>query len=273
MGNDRDARAWQQIADSLGSIEVDERGSSGHDAYVAYARSVLAPLAVALGWDAKPDETPDVGQLRRSALGYLGGWGDPAVIAEARKRFVAFTTDRSAIPADDQQTVLFIVATNADAATFDQLHALAKASKSDAELRRIYSAMMYVRDDALAKRALAIALSSEIPPQDADLQSNLVYALSYYHPVLAWHAFSEHWQALTKPSGASAPLGLAQYTPETFWNATSPAEMESFVKARVAPSMLPNLARGMERMRFALDQQQRFVPAADAYVASLSSAH
>ena len=270
MGDDRDARAWAQIADSLSSIEVDERGSSGHDAYVAYARSVLAPLAVALGWNPAPGETPDVGQLRRSVLGYLGAWGDPAVIAEARKRFAAFLTDRSAIPLDDQQTVLSIVAANADATTFDQLHALAKASKSDAELRRVYLSMMTVHDEMLAQRALEIALSAEIPPQDADLQGNLVWALSANHPVLAWHAFTEHWEALIKSSGSSAPLVLAQYVPEQYWNAVSPAEMESFVKARVAPSMLPNLARGMERMRFALDQRRRFVVAADAYVTSLS---
>jgi aminopeptidase N len=39
MGTDLDTRAWHQIAHALGSIEYDERGSSGHDAFSAYASS------------------------------------------------------------------------------------------------------------------------------------------------------------------------------------------------------------------------------------------
>src|SRR5262249_28269218 len=50
MGASVDSSAWQQINNSLGVIEHDERGSAGHDAFAAYARSVIKPLADRLGW-------------------------------------------------------------------------------------------------------------------------------------------------------------------------------------------------------------------------------
>ncbi len=191
MGNDRDARAWNRIVNSLTAIEIFERGTSGYGAYLAYARSVIKPLGTDLGWDARPHETPDVGDLRRNVLLHLGIWGDSEVIAEARKRFAAYLSDHAAIPVDDQELVFQIVAVNADAATFDQLHALATSTKNETELRRIDTALMLVRDDALAQRALAIALSNEIPPQAAELRIELVGALGFEHPTLAWNAYRD----------------------------------------------------------------------------------
>jgi aminopeptidase N len=41
MGGDLDARIWEQIAAALSTIEYDERGTPGHNAFAAYARSIL----------------------------------------------------------------------------------------------------------------------------------------------------------------------------------------------------------------------------------------
>jgi hypothetical protein len=60
--------------------------------------------------------------------------------------------------------VLSIVAYHADAATFKQLHAVARTGKNETETRRLYRALFHVRDPHLAGRAACIALSPEIPP-------------------------------------------------------------------------------------------------------------
>jgi aminopeptidase N len=138
MGADLDTRAWVQIAQALETIEYAERGTVGHDGFAAYARSILRPAFVRLGWDAMPGETPGVQRLRRKLLSDLGIWGDSAVIDEARKRFSAFVTDHKAITPDYQAVVLSIVAHYADAATFDRLHAIARAATDQAVLERYY---------------------------------------------------------------------------------------------------------------------------------------
>jgi len=70
-----------------------------------------------VGWDPKPNEAPDVEQLRHTVLADLGTWRDASTIAEAKKRFARFVTDRGSVPPDEQSTLLSIVAINADGPT------------------------------------------------------------------------------------------------------------------------------------------------------------
>ncbi len=214
MGADLDARIWQQIADALATIEFDERGSAGHDAFAALARSMIEPVASRMGWDARPDETPDLQQLRRALIKNLGLWGDQAVIGEARKRFTAFVADHRAIAPDDQSMILSIVARYADVSSFDQLHSIAKRAADETEQRRYFSALMDVGDPQLAKQAAAIALSDEIPPQGARWRMALIVRLAELHKELSWSTFTENAEMLLAPMPKYAPLIKAQYVPE-----------------------------------------------------------
>ena len=268
MGDDLDARAWEQIAESLGTIEYDERGTPGHDALAAYARSVLKPVANRLGWDAKPEETPAVQTLRRTVLQDLGVWGDQGMITEAQKRFSAFARDRGAINPDDQSMVLSIVGLYANEATFEQLHDLARHSKDDAELTRLYLAMAHVRDPQLAAQAAQIALSKELPPQDTALPIRMIGSLCEEQPKLAWDSFADNYERLLTPWGSLAPMTLAQDTPEYFWNSLPLDQLEAWLKAHVPAGMDANIEKGMQAARFKVSEKEALVPAADAYLAA-----
>ena len=268
MGGDLDTRAWEQITDALRTIEYDERGSKGHDAFAAYARSIVKPVADRLGWDAKSGETPDTQQLRRTLIGDLGTWGDPQIRAEAQRRFSRFVDDRSTISPDDQLMTLSIVGLYADEATFEQLHALAKQAKDDAERRRLYLALVSVRDTKLAKRAAKIALDPEIPAQSLQLRLEMVFGLRNEHPDLAWSVFSANAQMLFSSSGNLEPLFIAQYVPQYFWNSLPLDQLEDWIKAHSPAEMSSNIAKGMEGARFKVAEKQRLVPAADAWLAA-----
>ena len=269
MGSNLDTRAWEQIAAALGTIEYAERGTAGYDAFSAYARSIIRPLAGRLGWDSRPGETPDVQQLRRLLIGDLGAWGEQDVIDEARRRFSAFVSDRSAIRPDDQPFILFIVARNADAAAFEQLHAIARQAKDETEQQRYYLALMEVSDAQLAAQAAQIALSPELPPQAARWRLRLVVRLASRHHELSWITFTDNVETLLSPNPKYAPLITAQYVPVYFWNSVPLDQLESWVRAHVPEQMSPNVARGMETARFKLSEKNALVPAADAYVSSL----
>jgi aminopeptidase N len=266
MGTDLNQRAWEQITGALDSIERDERGTPGHDAFMVYARTVIKPLLAQLGWDAKADETPGIQRLRRTVIADLGAWGDADVVAEARKRFAAFITDRASVRPDDQAMLLGIVGQNASAADFAQLHAIAKDARNQTELQRYYTAMMRVRDPALASQAIAIALSDEIPQQAATARLSMVLTVYNAHPALAWSTFQQNVDPLMAPFQPNGPFILAQYVPEIFWNTVPLEELEPWVRQHVPAEVLPNLARGMETARFNLAEKTMLVKAADAYV-------
>jgi aminopeptidase N len=268
MGSSLNTRAWQQIAAALGTIEYAERGTGGYAAYSAYARSIIKPVSARLGWDSKPGETPDLQQLRRLLIGDLGAWGDQQIIDEARRRFSLFIADRSAIATDDQPTILDIVARNADAVAFEQLHAIARQAKDETEQQRFYLALMDVRDPQLAAQAAQIALSPELPPQAARWRLRLVVRLAGQHHDLSWTTFTNNVEPLLSPNPKYRPLITAQYVPVYFWDSVPPHELESWVRAHVPEQMAPNVERGMETARFKLSEKDALVPAADAYVSA-----
>jgi aminopeptidase N len=266
MGANREARAWEQIATALAQIEYAEQTAPGHDAFAAFARATLHPAFERLGWISKADENPDVQSLRRLLLGDLGKWGDPSVLNEARRRFAAFAKDHDTIAADDQQTILSIVATFADSATFEQLHAVARAAKNETELQRYYAVLMDVHDPDLARKASQIALSAEIPPQADALRLRLVSRLATEHQTLAWSVLTQNIKRLMAPYPKYAPLLTAEDVPQIFWSGVPLAEVERWVKAQVPAEMGPNVERGMESARFKLAQKKALIAAADQYL-------
>jgi aminopeptidase N len=267
-----DARAWQQVAGSLETLEFDERGAPGHDDFERFARSLAAPVLAQLGWDASAGESPDQAQLRRLLLADLAEWGDQSVIDEARRRFHAFLADRRAILPDDQSTILGIVATYADAGTFEQLHAIAKSAASEAEMRRFFGALMAVRDPLLAQQAAEIALSDEIPPQAGSLRMGLVVRIGVTHPELSWSTFTHNAPRLLAPFARYIPLISAQDVPVWYWNGVPMTDIETWVRAQVPAEMAANIERGLQSARFRLAEKQRLLPEADAFTRAMGAA-
>jgi aminopeptidase N len=273
MGTDRDARAWQQIVQALAIIEYDERGSPGHQAFAAYARALIKPMADQLGWDAAPQETPDVGDLRDTLLRDLSTWGDQATIDAARRRFAAFIKDPSSLSADAQPTLLTIVGQNADAATFAQLHKLAKEAKDDTFMQRCYVALSRVRDPNLAREVVQIALSNELPPQANTLALRLVLGLAREHPRLSWDTYvANQTQLMKSVQSGVRPLVIAGQAPAVYWDALPLDQLEAWARANIPKEASENLARGMESAHHRAAQKATLVKAADAYLATAKHA-
>lgn len=83
------------------------------------------------------------------------------MVAEAIRRFKADKTDPSAIPGPLRRTILGVVAKGADAATWDAIHAQAQAEKTPLIKAQLYSLLASSEDEALAKKALELALTPE----------------------------------------------------------------------------------------------------------------
>ena len=120
-----------------------------------------------------PARRSPAAELRRTLLAALGAWGDPATLAEARVRFDRVVANPGSLPPEIFALVTGIVGTNADAATFDRLHALAQNAKDPTTASRYRFALMRARDPQLAERALQIAISNEVPPQQESSRLSL----------------------------------------------------------------------------------------------------
>jgi aminopeptidase N len=268
MHGNLDARAWQQISDALQVIEVLERDSPGHDAFAAFASALVKPTADRLGWQAQADETPDITSLRQTLLADLGAWGDADTIAEAKRRFQTYLKDHTSLSADQQPTVLGIVAQYADGATFAQLRQLAKSAGNETELERNYLALAAVRDPGLAAQVLQIAVSDELPPQAAALNLRLVASLAERFHQASWETFTANLDKLMQPFPSESTLILGQQVPVVYWDSMPLDQLETWVKAHVPAEAADTVARGMQTARFRLSEKQTLVPAADAFLKS-----
>jgi aminopeptidase N len=269
MGSSLDARAWTQITDALGTLEIDEIGTPGYANFTSYARALIKPAADELGWSARPQDSPATNLLRQVLLLDLGYWGDTQVIAEAQRRFALFLKDRQAIDVDEQDTIFQIVANHADRNQFNALHQLARTATDQELRRRLYGALARVSDPQLAHDVASIALSNEILPQDNYVPLGLLMRLAARHPQLAWQAFSTTPKDLFAADGTFAPMSRAQGVPQVFWRAAPLPEIKAWLDQREPKEMDSAVAHYMDWARLRLAEQAAMIPAVDRYIQQL----
>jgi aminopeptidase N len=175
---------WNAIAIQLGALDHLFDGDADGQARVRkFAIARLSPVLARLGWDAKAGETSSTTLLRTRLIGSLSAMGDPQVVAEARRRFAARDSDPSALPVALRRTVLGIVARHADAAAWDTLHAMAKAETTAQVRDEYYGLLARTEDEALARRALELAISGE--PGETN-SASMISGVAEKHPDLAF---------------------------------------------------------------------------------------
>ncbi|MTV36633.1 M1 family metallopeptidase [Duganella radicis] len=182
---------WEKIAEVLADLRDHYQGKPEQRAALdRFASARLKPVLARIGWDAARDESASVVNLRETLIGALGKAGDPAVIAEARRRYADAATDPAALPAALRRPVLSVIAASADAATWEQLHASARAEQSSMTRIELYQLLGAARDKALAQRALDLALTDE---PGATLGASIISSVAARHPELAFDFAQAHY--------------------------------------------------------------------------------
>ncbi|SKB70913.1 M1 family metallopeptidase [Luteibacter sp. 22Crub2.1] len=182
---------WDDIATDFTSLDsYFKNNARGRAALRRFASARLSPKLAQVGWEAKAGEEAPVANLRAHLIGSLGNLGDAKVIAEARRRY-----ETNEVPPELRKTILAVVATNADAATWDKLHEQAKAEKSPLVKDRLYGLLADPVDDALAQRALDLALTGEAGQTNS---AALISGVSRRHPELAFDFAVAHKGAVDK---------------------------------------------------------------------------
>ncbi|HEY1774173.1 MAG TPA: M1 family metallopeptidase [Gammaproteobacteria bacterium] len=224
------------LVGQLADLNFYYEGLPTQAAFKAYGRKVVDPLFAKVGWDQKPGEDSNVTILRGQLLEALGAFDDPAVIAEANKRFAAYLKDHDSLSPDMRLTVLGIVADHADATTWEQLHQLAKAASSNLEKRQLYRLLASVHDQSLAQKALDLSLTDEVP---ATTRPAILGAASEYYPEMTLDFFVAHQDAYI---ALLEPASRSRFAPRLASNARDTgiiAKLEAY-----AAKSIPENARG-----------------------------
>ncbi|UOT00254.1 M1 family metallopeptidase [Xanthomonas arboricola] len=175
---------WDMVASIYDDVDGSfERDPAARTAWRAYAVPRLSAEFATLGWDNRAGDSAQIQQLRTRLIATLSDMGDAAVIAEARRRFAAFQANPASLSPELRDSVLGAVAHNADAATWDALHALARQETSSMVRDTYYDFLSMPNDEALAKRALELALTAE---PGATTGASMIDRVASRHPELAF---------------------------------------------------------------------------------------
>jgi aminopeptidase N len=231
---DADPQILREVVGSLGGIDGMYRGDdAGQARFREFALAKLRPMFAAIGWEERPGDSDPVKRLRTSLIGTLSSLGDAGVIAEARRRYAASETDPDAMPVALRRTILGIVADHADAATWDKLHAQAKAETTPLIKDQLYSLLASAKDEALAKRALELALTDE---PGATNSAGMISYVSYEHPDMAFDFAVAHREQVDKLVDSTS---RSRFYPGLGSSSRDPgmiAKLNAFADAHIAAS-------------------------------------
>jgi len=213
----------------------------------SFTVNTLLPVFERVGWDSSPNEKPAKIALRSYLIRLLGKLREPGVIEESRKRFEAFLEDRSSLNPDLRSAVITNVAREADENTYEALAKLAATAENSEERWLFYGALTEPRDEALAKRTLALSLDESLYPETA---TYLVSGLAWdNHAPLAWAHAEEHFDYLRSKLSA---LWSNDYFPQMAVSLPpdiAEKELRRFAKAHLEEKDTPAVERAIADIR------------------------
>ncbi len=264
VADDRNRAVWERVMSAIGRVDDLERGLPGRSAFQAYARARLQPPFARLGWDRRAGESEDDTILRGKLIGQLGALGDRSVIAEAKRRFAALLKDPRSLDANLRGPVIFIAGRWADSTIWNQLRTLAHKATSTEERVRYYVALAAAIDPALAKEALALTLTDEVPNEIAN--GIMMEVAAGEHPQMAFAFVKAHFDALSAKRGPYFRSFFMSSLMSHFAERKYAEELARFAPAHETPGGRIAAARAEEEIVEAADFRARQVPAIDAWI-------
>ncbi|HXI87556.1 MAG TPA: M1 family metallopeptidase, partial [Parvularculaceae bacterium] len=253
------------VADALAGMARSYQGLPGEPAFDSFGRAVLDPILARVGWEAAANEDSNVTLLRGDLLDTLSALNDQSVIDEADRRFAAYLTDPSALSSDLRSMVLGIVAEHATPKNWDALHALARKADTSLERNRLYRLLGETRDEALAKRALAITLTDEAP---VTTRPSIIDAVSEFHPELAFDFAVAH---LDQVNAWLEPDSRTEFEAGLAGNANDPAmidKLKAFAEAHIPPTGRQAAVRAEGEIAYAAKIRAERLPEVDQWLAA-----
>ncbi len=255
----------RMLVDQLTDLDNLLAGRATRPAFRQFARGLLAPVFARVGWPAAGGDAGDAATLRVDLIVALGTFDDEAVVAEVDRRFQAFLAEPSSLQGDAREAVLTVAAIRAGARDWDALHALAKAATTELEKGRYYELLGYAKDDAQARRALALAVSGEPP---VTVAGRLMRSIGIVHPAMTLDFVSEHWPAVQPLFGEGAGATIAARFFDTGADRAMLPRLDAFVTAHVPAATRGRIVKNAALIRYRAGVREQRVPLAEQWIAA-----
>jgi aminopeptidase N len=162
--------------------------------------------------------------------------------------------------------VLTLAGQNADAATWDHIHELAKRTTDTEQKDMLYSALTAARDEKLCDRTLAVALGDELPARQAASMVGRV-AVNGEQPEKAWAFAKANLPALLARVSDFEANRIVPRIFTNFSDANRAAELETFAETNLPPQAARAVALAVDEIRFKSDFRTRALREAAAWIA------
>jgi aminopeptidase N len=223
------------------------------------------PRLEQLGFAPKPSDAAVDALLRSTLISTLGKLRDPSVLAEAHRLFAAWQSNSNAIPGSLKETWLSVIARNADEASWNAIHAKAKAATGFSERTSLYELLGTSTNADLARRALDLALTSE---PGKTTSAGLISAVSEQHPRMAVDFVLAHLPEVNALVDISGRSRFMERLSAGSSDAALIPILEAYAKANLAPSDRKPVDEAVDRIRFEAAKLPRERTEVNAWLAS-----
>jgi puromycin-sensitive aminopeptidase len=234
-------RHWSGLYDDLDS---DPAAQAEIASRVIHA---YGPRLQQLGFAPRAGEPALDAVLRTTLLSTLGKFKDQGVLAEANRLFAAWQNNPNAIPGSLKQTWLGIVARNADEPMWNILHARAQAATGFAERTLLYELLGASSNEALARRALDLALSDE---PGKTTSAGMITAVAGEHPRMAVDFVLAHLPQVNQLVDISGRSRFMERLSAGSSDASLIPILDAYAKANLAPTDRKPVDQAIGRIRF-----------------------
>jgi aminopeptidase N len=239
---------WDDLYDRL---DGDPAGQASISALVV---RTFGPRLRELGFAPRPGEPAVDAVLRPTLIATLGKYRDPSVLAEASRLFAQWKQNPEAIPGSLKSAWLGVIARNADAATWDALHERARATSGTVERTSLYQLLGRTEDEALARRALDLALTDE---PGKTLSSGIMTSVAASHPRLAIDFVLAHLAQVNQLIDISGRSRFMQRLAASSRDPTLIPVLEGFANSNLAESDRKPVQQAIDRIRSESEQTAR----------------
>jgi len=242
LRDEDDLVVWRLLTSVLRSVArvVDGEALTALRAEVGL---VLEPAAARLGWLPAPSDDARTRQLRGVVLDALGTLvEDPAVIARASDMYGAANVDP-----DVASACVAIAAAAGDGTTFDDYIARADAATTPQEQLRFLYALGAFPSEELVLRAIDLALSDAVRPQNGPFLVQRALRNRAHGPA-AWVRVRDRWTEVRARFSSSLVPRLIEGTTWLVDDASC-VDVPRFVEANPVPEGARVIAQHLERQR------------------------
>ena len=214
----------------------------------------FGPRLEQLGFAPRAGEPAVDAVLRPTLIATLGKYRDPMVLAEASRLFARWKQDPEAIPGSLKSTWLGVIARNSDAATWDALHERARATTGTVERTSLYQLLGRTQDEALARRALDLALTNE---PGKTISSGIMTSVAASHPRLAIDFVLSHLAEVNQLIDLSGRSRFMQRLAASSRDPSLIPILKGFANSNLAESDRKPVQQAIDRIRSESEQTAR----------------